>query len=50
MVVQQSTPDLGSRRRVPREFSEIVASATRTDVTVAWAVVCAIAILTLMLV
>ena len=50
MVVLQSTSDLSSRRRPIREFSEIVASATRGDVAVAWAVVCAIALVALILV
>ena len=50
MTILQSTPDLGSRRRPIREFSEIIASATRGDVAVAWAVVCAIALIALTLV
>ena len=49
-MVVQSTTDLGSRRRPVREFSEIVASATRSDITVAWAVVCAIALVAVILV
>ena len=49
-MVIQSTSDLGFRRRPVREFSEVVASATRGDVAVAWAVVCAIALLALILV
>jgi hypothetical protein len=48
MVVQPAI-DGGSRRKPIREFSEFVASATRGDVTVAWAVVCAIAIAALIL-
>jgi hypothetical protein len=49
-MVVQSSSDLGSRRRPIREFSEIVVSATRGDVAVAWAVVCAIALVALILV
>jgi hypothetical protein len=49
-MVVQSTSDLGSRRRPIEEFSEIVALASRGDVAVAWAVVCAIALIALILV
>ncbi len=50
MVVLQSTTDLSNRHRPIREISEIVASASRGDITVAWAMVCAIALLALILV
>jgi len=46
-MVVQSTTERGSRRRPIREFSEIIASVTRGDITAAWALVCAIAIVAL---
>jgi hypothetical protein len=50
LMVIQSTADPGFRRKPIREFSEIAESATRRDVAVAWALLCAIAVVVLILV
>ena len=49
MVIESSTVR-SSRHRPTSEFSEIMGSATRGDVAMAWAVVCAIALVALILV